>query len=106
MIKFDKDGWFVGQKIKLKVNHEHDHDHLYPTKEGMLKYDKSKYIVHDHTTHKNWVEDGLKIVPFHETKYNGEKYKKWNKKSSGALASISKSTKSNRILIIKILIPK
>jgi len=106
VVDFDEDGWFVGQKVKLKINHEHDHDRLYQKEKSVLNYDKSKYTIYNHTTHKNRVENGLKIVPLHETKYNGEKHKEWNKKGSGALAIIGKSTKSDRMLIIKILIPK
>ena len=106
MVDFDEDGWFVGQKVKIKVNHENDHGRLYPKPKTVSGYDKSKYTIHDHTTHKNYVEEEFQVVPLYETKYRGKKYQKWNKKCSGALAIISKSTKSNKMLIIKILIPK
>ena len=106
MIKFDKDGWFIKQVIKIEVKHENDHDHFYPKVKSVLEYDKSKYSIHDHTTHKNYVEKDLHIIPLHGTNYKGKKYKEWNKKGSGALAIVSKSTKSSNILIIKILIPK
>lgn len=106
MIKFDKDGWFAKQVIKIEIKHEKDHDRLYSKVKPVLDCDKSKYSVHDHTTHKNYVKEDLCVVPLCETKYKGKKYKEWNKEGSGALAIISKSIKSGNILIIKILIPK
>lgn len=110
MIKFDKDGWFVNQVVKIEVKHEDDHERLYPkvksVLESILEGYKSKYSIRDHTTHKNYVKDDLHVVPLHETKYKGNKYEKWNKEGSNALAIISKSIKFGKILIIKILIPK
>ena len=105
MIKFDKDGWIVGQVVKTVINHEYDHDRFYYDVKSSEKYDKSKYTIHDHTTHMNYEED-LQIVPLCDTSYSGKKYEEWNKKGSGALALIGKSTRSNKMLVVKILIPK
>ena len=105
-VKFDKDGWFIKQIVKIEVKHEDDHDRFYPKVKSVLEYDKSKYSIHDHTTYKNYDEKDLCIVPLYETNYKGKKYKEWNKESSGALAIVNKLIKSGKILIIKILIPK
>ena len=110
MIKFDKDGWFTKQVVKIEIKHENDHDRFYPKVksilESILDSYRSKYSIRDHTTHKNYVKEDLHIISLHKTNYKGKKYKEWNKKGSGALAIISKSIKSGKILIIKILIPK
>ena len=103
-VKFDKDGWIIKQVINMKIEHKNDHDRLYP--KTVLEYDKSKFIVHMHDTQKNKVDGILKVVPFHETKYRGKKYEEWYKKDSGALAVVSKSIKSNKMIIVRILIPK
>ena len=106
MVKFDKRGWFVGQVIKMKVTHEDDHDRLYYDVKSSIKYDKSKYVTHGYTTQKNKVKGDLQIVPFHEIKYNGARFKEWYKEHSGALAIIGKSVKTGATVIVKILIPK
>ena len=51
-------------------------------------------------------EKDLRVVPLCDTSYRGKKYEEWNKKGSGALAIVSKSTRSDKTLVIKILIPK
>lgn len=110
MVKFDKDGFFIKQIINFKVEHDNYHSELYPDLEEekviILEYDKSKYLIHGHTTHKDSVKGILQIVPLYQTNYRGKKFDKWNRKGSGALAIVSKSTKSNKMRIIKVLIPK
>jgi len=108
MVKFDKDGWFINQVISSKVNHEEDHDRLYDVIKSKpdSNYDKSKYTEHGHTTHKNNVEGDFKVIPLSDTKYKGKKFEKRNKKDSGALAIIKKLKNSNKMSIVKILIPK
>jgi len=107
-VKFDEKGWFIGQVVKTRICHEHDHDRLYIdiSKITIQEYDKSKYTIHDHTTHTEDIEEILEPVPLSETKYKGKKFEEWNKIGSGALAIIGKSKKNNKIRIIKILIPK
>ena len=107
MIKFDKKGMFVGQVIKIKVNHDDDHDRFYYVIDSIIEYVKSEYTAYKHSNAYNDKIDGiLKVIPFYQTKYNGEKFKKWYKKGSGALAAVSKSIRLNKIIIVKILIPK
>ena len=109
MIKFDKDGFFIGQKVNTKIQHEENHICLYPEEEKKidnLEYDKLKYVSHGHTTHKETVMGKLQIVYLYQTDYKGKKFKEWNKKGSGALAIICKLKKTNKITIVKVLIPK
>lgn len=103
MVDFDKNGWFVGQIIRMKINHKDNH--IFDKLE-QVKYDKSKYIEYMHTTHKKDIEKNQKIVQLSETRYKGKKFEEWNKKDSGALAVVFRSSKSNKLRIIKILIPK
>ena len=108
MVEFDKNGWFIGQIINTEVKHGENHDHLYDRTEPVVMYiyDKSKYTVHGHTTLTESIEEIFMVVPLYKTKYKGKKFKEWNKKGSGALAIVAKLKKSDRMAIIKILIPK
>jgi len=109
MVKFDKNGWFIGQKINTKIQHEDYHIDLYPKTEEkrviLPDYDKSKYKMYGHTN-VNLVEGVLKIVSFYQTKYKGSKFSEWYKKDSGALAIVGKSIKTKKTSIVKILILK
>ena len=107
MVQFDEDGWFIKQKINMKI--DHGDNNLYPDKENRtitLEYDKTKYMIHGHTTHKETIEGILQIIPFYRSNYKGKKFVEWYIKGSGALAIIGKLKKTNKETIIKILIPK
>ena len=111
MVKFDDDGWFIGQKINTKVNHGEEYEELYEVKINkdliFPEYDKSKYVVYGHTASKECVENfSCYAVPLYQTNYKGKKFAKWNKKGSGALALIGRSKIFYKEVIIKILIPK
>ena len=106
MIKFDKDGWIVSQKVKSRVVHEEDHDRLYDgTSNSILIYTKSEYTSYKQIS-RNKSKGDLKCVPLNETKYKGKKFEEWNIIDSGALALIGKSVKTGKTIILKILIPK
>ena len=102
MIKFDKDGFFVGQVINIEVDHTNDYGFFESKKEVI--FDKTKYIAYKHITlQKDAIEE---LVPLYKTTYKGEKFAEFNNKDSGALAIVFRSSKSKKLVIAKILIPK